>query len=146
MVNSCITRSSLDHWKSPAFDGAQLRPLDNFEEFIAVIVGVCFIGKRRPATLACLRPGGFVSGGTLLVSIAREILGSRATALVILCGPPVRLDSVRVPCIGRSNEPTIPTVGPVLILTVGTSASIDQHTCQSLQRICVRRKGCENLS
>ena len=83
-VNSCTTRSSSDHWKSPAFDGAQLRPLDKVEEYLAVIVGVLFVGKHQPATLASLRPSGFVFGGALLGSIARGILGSRATVPVII--------------------------------------------------------------
>ena len=46
--------------------------------------------------------------------------------------------------IDRSNAPTIPTVEPVLIPTVGTVgslASIVQHMYESLQTICVRRKG-----
>ena len=44
--------------------------------------------------------------------------------------------------IDRSNAPTIPTVEPVWIPTVGTVgslASIVQHMYESLQTICVRR-------
>ena len=139
-VNSCTTRSSSDHWKSPAFDGAQLRPLDKVAEYLAVIVGVLFVGKHQPAMLASLRPSGFVFGGALLGSIARGILGSRATVLVIIIVTTSPVGLWPSP-IDRSNAPTIPTVGPVLIPTVGSLASIVQHTYESLQTICVCRKG-----